>query len=110
MEISGLDYEPAADDFIGKVVYDEMATNGTFETSEELINRIHKNAYWGIRGNYRGMPTDCPQRDERLGWTGDAQVFCATACFHMDTAAFLPQISEGQCAMSRKSMEALFLT
>ena len=58
MEISGLDYEPAADDFIGKVVYDEMATNGTFETSEELINRIHKNAYWGIRGNYRGMPTD----------------------------------------------------
>lgn len=61
----------AADDFIGKVVYDEMATNGTFETSEELINRIHKNAYWGIRGNYRGMPTDCPQRDERLGWLGD---------------------------------------
>ena len=71
MEISGLDYEPVADDFIGKVVYDEMATNGTFETSEELINRIHKNAYWGIRGNYRGMPTDCPQRDERLGWLGD---------------------------------------
>lgn len=71
MEISGLDYEPAADDFIGKVVYDEMATNGTFETSEVLINRIHKNAYWGIRGNYRGMPTDCPQRDERLGWLGD---------------------------------------
>ena len=71
MEISGLDYEPAADDFIGKVVYDEMATNGTFETSEELINRLHKNAYWGIRGNYRGMPTDCPQRDERLGWLGD---------------------------------------
>ncbi|MFR5959195.1 MAG: family 78 glycoside hydrolase catalytic domain [Bacteroides stercoris] len=55
MEISGLDYEPAADDFTGKVVYDEMATNGTFETSEELINRLHKNAYWGIRGNYRGM-------------------------------------------------------
>lgn len=71
MEISGLDYEPAADDFTGKVVYDEMATNGTFETSEELINRLHKNAYWGIRGNYRGMPTDCPQRDERLGWLGD---------------------------------------
>lgn len=71
MEISGLDYEPVADDFTGKVVYDEMATNGTFETSEELINRLHKNAYWGIRGNYRGMPTDCPQRDERLGWLGD---------------------------------------
>jgi alpha-L-rhamnosidase len=70
-EISGLDYEPAVADFTGKVVYDEMATIGTFETSNDIINKIHKNAYWGIRGNYRGMPTDCPQRDERLGWLGD---------------------------------------
>ena len=70
-EISGLDYEPTAADFTGKVVYDEMATTGKFETSNELINKLHKNAYWGIRGNYRGMPTDCPQRDERLGWLGD---------------------------------------
>lgn len=71
MEISGLDYEPVSADFIGKVVYDQMATTGTFETSNTLINQLHKNAYWGIRGNYRGMPTDCPQRDERLGWLGD---------------------------------------
>lgn len=71
MEISGLDYEPAASDFTGKVVYDAMPTIGSFETSHTLINQIHKNAYWGIRGNYRGMPTDCPQRDERLGWLGD---------------------------------------
>jgi alpha-L-rhamnosidase len=70
-EISGIDNEPAVTDFTGKVVYDEMATTGTFETSDELINKIHRNAYWGIRGNYRGMPTDCPQRDERLGWLGD---------------------------------------
>ena len=83
MEISGLDYEPAADDFIGKVVYDEMATNGTFETSEELINRIHKNAYWGIRGNYRGMPTDCPQR-EKNGWTGDGHFAIETALYNYD--------------------------
>jgi len=48
-----------------------MATIGSFETDNELINKIYKNAYWGIRGNYRGMPTDCPQRDERLGWLGD---------------------------------------
>jgi alpha-L-rhamnosidase len=48
-----------------------MATTGAFETSNELVNQIYKNAYWGIRGNYRGMPTDCPQRDERLGWLGD---------------------------------------
>jgi alpha-L-rhamnosidase len=70
-EISGIDEAPKPEDFTGKVVYDEMATIGTFETSSELINRIHKNAFWGIRGNYRGMPTDCPQRDERVGWLGD---------------------------------------
>ncbi|MDD4515225.1 alpha-L-rhamnosidase [Massilibacteroides sp.] len=70
-EISGLDYQPTADDFTGKVIYDKIPTNGTFETSNKVINAIHRNAYWGIRGNYRGMPTDCPQRDERLGWLGD---------------------------------------
>ena len=71
VEISGLDYQPATKDFTGKVVYDNMPTIGTFETSNPLVNQIFKNAYWGIRGNYRGMPTDCPQRDERLGWLGD---------------------------------------
>lgn len=71
MEITGLDYEPSVTDFTGKVIYDEMATIGTFETSDDMINKIYRNAYWGIRGNYRGMPTDCPQRDERLGWLGD---------------------------------------
>lgn len=70
-EISGLDSEPAINDLVGKVVYDEMTTIGTFETSNELINKLYSNCYWGIRGNYRGMPTDCPQRDERLGWLGD---------------------------------------
>ena len=48
-----------------------MNTTGKFETSNPLVNQIYKNAYWGIRGNYRGMPTDCPQRDERHGWLGD---------------------------------------
>lgn len=70
-EITGLDYEPTVADFTGKVIYDEMPTIGTFETSNDIINKIHQNSYWGIRGNYRGMPTDCPQRDERLGWLGD---------------------------------------
>jgi len=71
VEISGLEDAPTVEDIAGKVVYDKMATTGSFETSNEIINKIHKNAYWGIRGNYRGMPTDCPQRDERLGWLGD---------------------------------------
>jgi len=86
MEISGLDYEPSITDFTGKVVYDEMATIGTFETSNEIINKIHKNAYWGIRGNYRGMPTDCPQRDERLGWLGDRTTGAYGESFLFDNA------------------------
>ena len=48
-----------------------MPVTGTFHTSDSTINQIYKNAYWGIRGNYNGMPTDCPQRDERHGWLGD---------------------------------------
>lgn len=86
MEISGLDYEPSVEDFRGKVIYDQMATIGNFETSEELINRLYKNAYWGIRGNYRGMPTDCPQRDERLGWLGDRTTGAYGESFIFDNA------------------------
>lgn len=86
VEIDGLDYEPALDDFAGKVIYDKMATSGTFECSDSLVNRIHKNAYWGIRGNYRGMPTDCPQRDERLGWLGDRATGCYGEAFIFDNA------------------------
>ena len=71
VEISGLRETPDLDDFEGWVIYDEMPVTGSFETSNEIINAVYKNAYWGIRGNYRSMPTDCPQRDERMGWTGD---------------------------------------
>ena len=71
VEISGLRETPNLDDFEGWVNYDEMPVTGSFETSNEIINAVYHNAYWGIRGNYRSMPTDCPQRDERLGWTGD---------------------------------------
>ncbi len=71
VEISGLRETPNLDDFEGWVIYDEMPVTGSFETSNEIINAVYHNAYWGILGNYRSMPTDCPQRDERLGWTGD---------------------------------------
>ena len=71
VEISGLRETPVMDDFEGWVIYDEMPVTGSFETSNKIINAVYHNAYWGIRGNYRSMPTDCPQRDERLGWTGD---------------------------------------
>ena len=71
VEINGLREMPNLDDFEGWVIYDEMPVTGSFETSNEIINAVYHNAYWGIRGNYRSMPTDCPQRDERMGWTGD---------------------------------------
>lgn len=77
VEVSGLDYLPDASAFEGKVIYDLMETTGSFETSNEILNAVHRNAYWGIRGNYRGFPTDCPQRDERYPWLGDR----ATGCF-----------------------------
>lgn len=77
VEIEGLDYQPELSNFTGKVIYDQMESTGQFETSDKTINQLVKNAYWGIRGNYRGMPTDCPQRDERQGWLGDR----ATGCF-----------------------------
>ncbi len=71
VEINGLREMPNLDDFEGWVIYDEMPVTGSFETSNEIIKAVYHNAYWGIRGNYRSMPTDCPQRDERMGWTGD---------------------------------------
>lgn len=76
VEISGLRSTPTVDDFQGLVMYDEMPLTGSFETSDEIINAVYHNALWGIRGNYRSMPTDCPQRDERMGWTGDHTTGC----------------------------------
>ena len=77
VEITGIDYLPALGDMQGKVIYDFMQDMGTFETSDTTLNQIYKNACWGIMGNYRSFPTDCPQRDERMGWLGDR----ATGCF-----------------------------
>lgn len=71
VEITGYPGKPQLKDFEGRVVYDEMKTTGTFYTSNAMINKIHQNAYWGIRGNYKGMPVDCPQRNERQPWLGD---------------------------------------
>ena len=65
-----------------------MEHTGSFECSNPLINRLQDNILWSQRGNFLDVPTDCPQRDERLGWTGDAQVFIRTACFNMNVASF----------------------
>ncbi len=65
-----------------------MPVTGRFETSNPLLNQLQQNIQWGQKGNFLDVPTDCPQRDERLGWTGDAQVFARTAAFNMDVAGF----------------------
>ncbi|MGS2760915.1 glycoside hydrolase family 78 protein [Sinomicrobium sp. M5D2P9] len=71
VEISGFPGKPELWNFKGGVIYDKMETTGTFETSDATLNRVFENAYWGIRGNYKGMPVDCPQRNERQPWLGD---------------------------------------
>ncbi len=81
------------DDFTGCVVYSQMDTTGEVETSNPKVNQLFKNAMWSQKGNFLDIPTDCPQRDERLGWTGDIQVFSGSACFNMDSAAFLAKFA-----------------
>ena len=76
------------DQFTGIVLYSDLEATGHFECSNPDINQLQSNIVWGQRGNFLDVPTDCPQRDERLGWTGDAQVFATTACFNMDSALF----------------------
>jgi alpha-L-rhamnosidase len=71
VEISGYPGKPQLSDFEGRVVYDDLQTTGQFRSSSETLNSIYKNAYWGIRSNYKGMPVDCPQRNERQPWLGD---------------------------------------
>jgi alpha-L-rhamnosidase len=71
VEISGFPTKPTLENFVGKVVYDDIKTTGTFESSDATMNQIFKNAWWGISGNYKGMPIDCPQRNERQPWLGD---------------------------------------
>ncbi len=80
--------EVKLENFTGVVVHSDFTPTGTFTCSDTMINQLQHNIQWGQKGNFLDVPTDCPQRDERLGWTGDAQVFARTACFNADVAAF----------------------
>jgi alpha-L-rhamnosidase len=84
VEITG--YTPSLEDFEGEVIYDDLTTTGQFETSDPTLNQIYKNAYWGIRGNYKGMPIDCPQRNERMPWLGDRATGAYGESFLFDNA------------------------
>ena len=88
VEISGLQTPPAPGDVVGVVVNSDITQTGTFECSEPLLNQLFHNIVWGQKGNYLEVPTDCPQRDERAGWTGDAQFFIPTAAYIADVGAF----------------------
>jgi alpha-L-rhamnosidase len=86
--VDGFPGEVTPDALTGVVVHSDMPRSGELETSKPLVNQLQHNIVWGQKGNFLDVPTDCPQRDERLGWTGDAQVFSRTAAFNMDVAAF----------------------
>ncbi|PYP14242.1 MAG: alpha-L-rhamnosidase [Gemmatimonadetes bacterium] len=86
--VTGLPARADSGTITGIVVSSDLPRTGSFETSDSLLNRLQQNIVWGQRSNFLDVPTDCPQRDERLGWTGDAQVFAPTAAFNMDVAGF----------------------
>ena len=88
-EVDGWPGDLHGNDLSAVVCHSAMEQIGWFECSDPLINRLHENVVWSMRGNVLDIPTDCPQRDERMGWTGDIQVFAPTACFLYDTAGFL---------------------
>lgn len=88
VKIEGLTKKVDLDNFTACVIYSDLETTGNIKTSNKKVNKLFKNALWGQKGNFLDVPTDCPQRDERMGWTGDAQIFASTASFNMYTPAF----------------------
>ena len=101
--------ELAKDNLTGIVVHSDMAVTGTFECSNAMINQLQHNIVWGQKGNFLDVPTDCPQRDERLGWTGDAQAFVRTAAFNKDVSAFFTKWLQDVAADQGKEGEIPFV-
>jgi len=99
-EVTGYPGEPGPGDIVARVAHSDTPATGAFESSEPWLDQLFRNIDWGQRGNFISVPTDCPQRDERLGWLGDAQIFARTACYNRDVAAFyakwLDDVTEAQ--------------
>lgn len=89
VEVSGLSSKPNGNTITGVVVGSDSPRTGWFSCSNPMVNQLAHNIFWGQRGNYLEIPTDCPQRDERLGWMGDAQIFVRNATYNSDIAAFM---------------------
>lgn len=94
VELTGFPGQADENTLTAIVLHTEMEPAGTFECSEPLLNQLQHNIVWGQKSNYLDVPTDCPQRDERLGWSGDAQVFSRTGAFNMDVAGFFTKWSQ----------------
>ncbi|GAA3386670.1 alpha-L-rhamnosidase [Cryptosporangium minutisporangium] len=88
VEVTGYPGTLAARDVVGRVLHSDTPFTGSFECDDETVNRLYRNIRWGQRGNWVSVPTDCPQRDERLGWLADAQIFAPTAMRNADVQAF----------------------
>lgn len=93
VRVEGFTKEITLDQFTGCVLYSDLEQTGWITTNNEKVNKLIQNAMWGQKCNYVDIPTDCPQRDERMGWTADTQVFSGTACFNMDSYNFLRKFS-----------------
>jgi alpha-L-rhamnosidase len=100
VEVTGFPGTPTTDAFTGLVIGSDIPKTGTFISSSPMVNQLQRNIDWGQRGNFLSVPTDCPQRDERLGWMGDAQVFARTATYNRDVSAFftkwMQDVEDGQ--------------
>ena len=88
VEVRGYPGKPPLDAIEGRVVHDDMRLIADFKSSNELLNQLHHNILWGVRSNYRSIPTDCPQRDERQGWLGDRSMVSRSESYLFDIAAF----------------------
>ncbi|MGA2747491.1 MAG: glycoside hydrolase family 78 protein [Verrucomicrobiota bacterium] len=88
VEVRGLSTPPTLNSVTGIVVHSDIAQTGAFVCSSPLVNQLYSNIIWGQRGNYLEVPTDCPQRDERMGWTGDTEFFVPTAAYNFDVQSF----------------------
>lgn len=98
VKVTGMEVtQENVDQFEAWVLYSDLEETGSIETSHEKLNRLIENTKWGQKGNFLDIPTDCPQRDERLGWTGDAQIFSMSACYHMLTPAFFRKYLKDMC-------------
>ena len=97
LEITGIDEALPLSDVQGVVLSSVGDTTSTFSSSNPLVNKLYSNTVWGERSNFLSVPTDCPQRDERRGFTGDAQIFARTATYNMDVAAFLEKYMQDIC-------------